>query len=80
MAKRITGPAMLAASGVTTLVAAIGVAALTAATPANAQDKVVYINSSGGVLDDINRKINGIHSRRRPGSRSSPARRLTTPS
>ncbi len=57
MAKRITGPAMLAASGVTTLVAAIGVAALMAATPANAQDKVVYINSSGGVLDDINRKI-----------------------
>ena len=48
---------MLAASGVTSLVAAIGVAALMAATPANAQDKVVYINSSGGVLDDINRKI-----------------------
>ncbi len=56
MAKRITGPAIVAAS-VTTLVAAIGVAALMAATPANAQDKVVYINSSGGVLDDINRKI-----------------------
>jgi putative spermidine/putrescine transport system substrate-binding protein len=25
--------------------------------PARAQDQVVYINSSGGVLDDINRKI-----------------------
>src|SRR5438034_10250359 len=25
--------------------------------PARAQEQVVYINSSGGVLDDINRKI-----------------------
>ena len=48
MAQRITGMA---------LVAAVGVGALMAATPAKAQDQVVYINSSGGVLDDINRKI-----------------------
>ena len=39
------------------LIAAVGVAALVTATPAKAQDQVVYINSSGGVLDDINRKI-----------------------
>jgi putative spermidine/putrescine transport system substrate-binding protein len=33
-------------------------AALVAATPAMAQDQVVYVNSSGGVLDDINRSVN----------------------
>ena len=50
MVKRISRVAM------STLIAAINIAALTA-TPAKAQDQVVYINSSGGVLDDINRKI-----------------------
>ena len=37
-------------------IAAMGVLAITSL-PAKAQDQVVYINSSGGVLDDINRKI-----------------------
>jgi putative spermidine/putrescine transport system substrate-binding protein len=57
MVKRITETTVTAATGVAALAAAIGVAALIAATPAKAQDQVVYINSSGGVLDDINRKI-----------------------
>jgi putative spermidine/putrescine transport system substrate-binding protein len=51
MARRITHMA----TGV--VIAVVGAVALAAATPATAQDKVVYINSSGGVLDDINRKI-----------------------
>jgi putative spermidine/putrescine transport system substrate-binding protein len=50
MVKRISRVAM------STLIAAINLTALTAI-PAKAQDQVVYINSSGGVLDDINRKI-----------------------
>src|SRR5260370_6416449 len=39
-------------------IAAVGIMAAAAAfLPARAQEQVVYINSSGGVLDDINRKI-----------------------
>jgi putative spermidine/putrescine transport system substrate-binding protein len=45
------------AGAVVAIVAAvIGVNAVTSR-PARAEDQVVYINSSGGVLDDINRKI-----------------------
>jgi putative spermidine/putrescine transport system substrate-binding protein len=35
----------------------IAAAALAVVKPAQAEDQVVYINSSGGVLDDINRKV-----------------------